>query len=116
MEPGMDDRIAKLQCNPCLDGVAPLGTDGSLAYLAERPNWRLSVDSKHIERDFRFESFSQALAFVNEVGAIAEEQGHHPDVSFGWGYASIRLQTHKISGLHENDFILAAKIDMLALD
>ncbi len=90
--------------------------DASLVYLAERPNWRLDTDGKAIERELRFRNFADALAFVNKVGAIAEEQGHHPDISFGWGYASIKLQTHSIGGLHENDFILAAKIDMLAAD
>ena len=115
-EPRMSDRMAKLQCGPCRDGVEPLGRQASLAYLAERPNWSLGADGKHIEREFRFRCFADALAFVNEVGAIAEEQGHHPDISFGWGYASIRLQTHSIGGLHENDFILAAKIDILPFD
>ena len=87
----------------------------AIAYLAERPNWSLSSDGKRIEREVRVRRFADALAFVNKVGAIAEEQGHHPDICFGWGYVSIRMQTHSIDGLHENDFILAAKIDMLPL-
>ena len=67
-----------------------------------------------IERTYRFGNFREALAFVDHVGALAEAEGHHPDVCFGWGYATISLQTHKIKGLHENDFILAAKVDQLA--
>ena len=109
----MNDEMARLQCRPCRDGAAPLDTGASIAYLADRPGWGLSSDSKRIEREFQFRRFSDALAFVNEVGAIAEEQDHHPDICFGWGYVSIRLQTHSIDGLHENDFIMAAKIDML---
>ncbi len=111
----MSDRMAKLQCSPCRDGVDPLDAAAAIAYLAERPNWSLSSDGKRIEREVRVRRFADALAFVNKVGAIAEEQGHHPDICFGWGYVSIRMQTHSIDGLHENDFILAAKIDMLPL-
>ena len=109
----MSDRMAKLHCRPCRDGVDPLDAAASLAYLSKE---LAAADSKRIERDVRFRRFADALAFVNKVGAIAEEQGHHPDICFGWGYVSIKLQTHSIDGLHENDFILAAKIDMLPLD
>ncbi|WP_245268823.1 4a-hydroxytetrahydrobiopterin dehydratase [Mesorhizobium sp. WSM2561] len=63
---------------------------------------------------FKFADFREALTFVDEVGRLAEEEGHHPDICFGWGYAEISLQTHKIRGLHENDFIMAAKINQLA--
>jgi len=111
----MDDRMAKLQCSPCSGDIEPLGRDASIACLADRPDWQLSADDKRILRDFRFHTFSDALAFVNSVGAIADEEGHHPDICLGWGYVSISLQTHAIDGLHENDFILAAKIDMLPL-
>lgn len=109
----MSDDLAKLQCRPCREGAVPLESDACTAYLADRPGWSLSSDGKRIERELQFQRFSDALAFVNEVGAIAEEQDHHPDICFGWGYVSIRLQSHSIGGLHDNDFIMAAKIDRL---
>jgi 4a-hydroxytetrahydrobiopterin dehydratase len=71
-------------------------------------------EARRIERTFRFGNFRDALAFVQGVGELAEAQGHHPDISFGWGYATVSLRTKKIKGLHENDFIMAAKIDHLA--
>lgn len=75
--------------------------------------WELADDARSIRRSYRFRDFREALAFVGHVGALAEAEGHHPDLSFGWGYATVSLQTKKIKGLHENDFILAAKIDQL---
>ena len=110
----MNERLADRHCVPCRGGVAPLNVDSARQLLAQAPKWQLSDDATQILRDFRFTSFSEALAFVNEVGVIAEAEGHHPDMCFGWGYVSIKLQTHKIRGLHENDFIVAAKIDALA--
>lgn len=71
------------------------------------------MEKHHLQREFRFRDFREALAFVNRVGALAEEQGHHPDITLGWGYADIRVFTHVIDGLSENDFILAAKVDAL---
>tara|TARA_B100000315_G_C14081290_1_gene364993 strand:+ start:185 stop:460 length:276 start_codon:yes stop_codon:yes gene_type:complete len=78
--------------------------------------WRLTHEGTRIEGRFDWPDFKSALAFVNRIGAIAEAQGHHPDITFGWGYCSVVLYTHKIKGLHENDFILAAKIDALAAE
>ena len=73
------------------------------------------MDSAHrIEKTFRFGNLREALAFVQKVGELAEAEGHHPDISFGWGYGTVSLRTKKIRGLHENDFIMAAKIDQLA--
>ena len=73
------------------------------------------MDEGHrLERKFNFKDFATALAFVNKVGVIAEEEGHHPDISFGWGRATVSLSTKKIKGLHENDFIMASKIDRMA--
>ena len=69
--------------------------------------------TRRIERTFRFGNFQEALSFVSNVGNLAETQGHHPDVTFGWGYATISLRTKKIKGLHENDFIMASKIDRM---
>jgi 4a-hydroxytetrahydrobiopterin dehydratase len=77
------------------------------------PGWTLSDAGDRLNRKVTFDDFVTALDFVNKVGALAEEEGHHPDISFGWGYADITVFTHKIQGLHENDFILAAKINGL---
>ncbi len=76
------------------------------------PRWEI-VDWHKLKRKFKFKNFAEALAFVNRVGALAESEGHHPDIRFGWGYAEITLFTHAVGGLSENDFILAAKIDIL---
>jgi len=109
----MQQGLAQKQCTPCRGGIPPMDEATARSYLADRPDWQLSADAKRIERTFRFKNFADALAFVNEVGIVAEGEGHHPDIHFGWGYTTISLQTHKIDGLHENDFILAAKIDSL---
>jgi len=102
--------LAKKNCVPCRGGVPPLA-GGELAALAkEVPGWKV-VEGHHIVRTFTFPDFKLALAFVNKVGAIAEEQGHHPDILLGWGKAEVTTWTHKINGLTESDFILAAKID-----
>jgi len=81
--------------------------------LRQTPLWQLVDDGRKIYREFLFNNFLSALAFVNKVGEIAELEQHHPDIEFGWGYARIYIQTHKINGLHENDFILAGKIDLI---
>jgi len=80
--------------------------------LEEVDGWE-AVEDHHLRRVFEFKNFKDALEFVNRVGEVAEEQGHHPDISFGWGRAEITIWTHKIDGLTESDFILAAKIDKL---
>ena len=106
--------LAEKTCTPCRGGVAPLTVDEARALLGKTPGWKLLEQGKRIERAFEFKTFGDALGFVDRVGALAESENHHPDISFGWGYATISLYTHKIKGLHENDFILAAKINDLA--
>jgi 4a-hydroxytetrahydrobiopterin dehydratase len=108
----MADQLADKQCVPCRGGVPALkGSD--LKHLHKSvPGWTI-VDEHHLCREFRFHDFKQALDFVNRVGATAEEQGHHPDILLTWGRAEITIWTHKIDGLTESDFILAAKIDRL---
>ncbi len=101
-------------CVPCRGGVPPLDTEAAERLLAETPGWRLTHEGARIERKFSFRDFKEALAFVNQVGALAEAEGHHPDIAFGWGYAIVTFYTHKIKGLHENDFIMAAKVNALA--
>lgn len=109
----MAEALAQKQCTPCRGGIPPMDEASARDYLADRPQWQLTADAKRIERSFDFKTFAAALEFVNAVGAVSESEGHHPDIHFGWGYVTISLQTHKIDGLHENDFILAAKIDAL---
>lgn len=109
----MSTELHHRRCTPCRGGVAPLGIEGVAVFLARLPDWKAVDEARHIERRFGFADFKMALDFVNRVGVIAEDEGHHPDIRFGWGYAEFSLQTHKIGGLHENDFILAARINRL---
>jgi 4a-hydroxytetrahydrobiopterin dehydratase len=81
--------------------------------MATGRHWDLLDDSHRIERTFRFRNFQEALGFVRNVGDLAETESHHPDISFGWGYATVSLRTKKIKGLHENDFIMASKVDRI---
>ena len=110
----MTGPLVKKTCTPCSSGIPPLTRDQAERLLAQAPEWRLVDEAHRIERTFRFRNFREALTFVQEVGELAETEGHHPDISFGWGYATVSLRTKKIKGLHENDFIMAAKIDRLA--
>ncbi len=105
--------LADRQCVPCEKGADPLkGEEIEKRAKELDPNWQV-VDEHHLEREFKFDDFRQALDFVDEVGELAEEQGHHPDIYLSYGKVKIQLWTHKINGLHENDFIMAAKIDAL---
>ena len=103
-------------CVPYRGGVAPLDAEAATRLLAETPGWALIHDANRIERRVATRDFARALALVDRIGALAEAEGHHPDIAFGWGYCRIELYTHKIKGLHENDFILAAKINALVDD
>jgi 4a-hydroxytetrahydrobiopterin dehydratase len=107
----MED-LANRECVPCRGGVPPLQGDKIKELLAQVSGWEV-VEEHHLLKAYTFENFRDALAFVNRVGELAEAQGHHPDISFGWGRAEITIWTHKINGLTESDFILAAKIDAL---
>ena len=110
----MPNALAAKSCTPCRGGVPPLTTDEAQGYLAQAPNWDLLDDGRKIQRTYRFKNFREALGFVQRAGELAEAEGHHPDVCFGWGYATVSLQTKKIKGLHENDFIMAAKLNGLS--
>ena len=102
--------LAAKTCVPCRGGVPPL-KGKELEDLQEHvPDWKV-VNEHHLNRVFKFPDFKKALDFVNRVGALAEEQGHHPDIMLAWGKAEITIWTHKIDGLTESDFIMAAKID-----
>src|SRR5918993_80821 len=106
--------LAARSCTPCRGGVPPLTSSEVATHHHQTPEWNVLDDAHRIERTFRFKNFAEAYAFVREVAELAEAEGHHPDVSFGWGYVTVSLQTKKIKGLHENDFIMAAKLDGIA--
>ena len=99
------------KCVPCEGGLEPLSASEVTEYLIKIPGWEASENFDLIKKDYKFKNFADALEFTNKVGKIAEDEGHHPDIELGWGYCNIELQTHAISGLHENDFIVATKID-----
>jgi 4a-hydroxytetrahydrobiopterin dehydratase len=108
----MPEDLASQTCVPCRGGVPPL-KGAELQLIQQKvPQWKV-VNEHHITRVFTFPDFKQALDFVNQVGEIAEQQGHHPDILLTWGKAEITMWTHKIDGLTQSDFIMAAKIDKL---
>ena len=109
----MTETLAGKTCTPCRGGVPPLTREEAQRFQEQAPDWELGEDALRIQRTFQFSNFRGALAFVQEVGELAESEGHHPDISFGWGYVTIFLSTKKIKGLHENDFIMASKIDRM---
>ncbi len=103
--------LTQKKCIPCETGVAPFTAEQAAEMMKEVPLWTLTLDSKSILREFSFEDFAEAMVFANEIAAIAENEGHHPDLLIKCGSVSVTLATHSIGGLSENDFILAAKID-----
>lgn len=104
--------LSSKQCVPCRGGVPPLAGEEINRLLGQLNGWEV-VNEHHLKKNYKFANFREALKFVNQVGELAEEQGHHPDICFGWGNAEITIWTHKINGLTESDFILAAKINEL---
>ena len=104
--------LASKKCQSCRGGVAPLTEQEIAPLLAQLIAWEV-VDNHHLRRGFGFPDFVKALDFVNRVGALAEEESHHPDIHLTWGRVDIEIWTHKISGLSESDFVLAAKIERL---
>ena len=108
--------LADKKCIPCEGGIPSFNLKEIHKYLKKVDGWDVeSVDQKdfYITKNFKFDNFLESQSFVNKVGEIAEQEGHHPDIWFGWGYAKIKIQTHAINGLHESDFVLAAKIDRM---
>ena len=104
------------KCVPCEGGVIPFDISEIHKYQKKIDGWNVVKDKKNIfclEKKFVFKDFLESQKFVNNIGKISEEEDHHPDISFGWGYAKINITTHAIEGLSENDFILAAKIDKM---
>jgi 4a-hydroxytetrahydrobiopterin dehydratase len=109
----MTEALVSKTCTPCRGGIPPLTREQAALFHAQAPDWQLPEEAHRIERSFRFRNFREALTFVQEIGELAEAEGHHPNISFGWGNATVSLQTKKIKGLHENDFIMATKIDRI---
>jgi 4a-hydroxytetrahydrobiopterin dehydratase len=105
--------LAEMECIPCKGGVPPLkGEELKELHQKLGDSWQV-VNEHHLEKEFEFKDFRQALDFTNRVGELAESQGHHPDIYLSWGKVRIQIWTHKIFGLTESDFVLAAKIDRL---
>ena len=108
--------LTKKKCIPCEGGVIPFDISEIHKYQKKVDGWIITKDKNKIfflSKKFKFKNFLDSQNFINKVGEISENEGHHPDISFGWGYADIKITTHAIEGLSENDFILAAKIDKL---
>ena len=108
--------LASKKCIPCEGNIPPFNTEEIHKYLKQVDGWEViedKIDGFHLIKNFKFDDFLQSQEFVNKVGEIAETEGHHPDLWFGWGYARIKIFTHAIKGLAESDFILAAKIDKI---
>ena len=111
----MIDLLQK-KCKPCEGGVSALDISEIHKYQKKIDGWEVKSNEKKIyflEKEFKFKNFLNSQKFVNEISKISENEGHHPDILFGWGYAKIKITTHAIEGLSENDFILAAKIDQI---
>jgi 4a-hydroxytetrahydrobiopterin dehydratase len=111
----MNDLLGK-KCVPCEGGVPSLDLSEIHKYQKKVDGWDVKKDEKQIyflEKNFKFKNFINSQNFIDKVGKISEKENHHPDISFGWGYAKIVITTHAIEGLSENDFILAAKIDQI---
>ena len=110
----MNDLLNK-KCAPCEGGLIPFDISEIHKYQKKVDGWEIAKDKKKffLNKKFTFKNFLDSQKFINEVGKISENEGHHPDIKFGWGYAEVKILTHAIEGLSENDFILAAKIDQI---
>jgi len=105
--------LSERRCVPCKGGVPPLDKTEAGRLISEVPGWTLDGEATGIRRKFVFPDFATAMRFAGRVGELAETEGHHPDLSVGWGYCTVLFRTHAIRGLHENDFIMAAKVNRL---
>ena len=112
----MTEDLTKKKCVPCEGGVIPFDISEIHIYQKKVDGWDILKNEKnifHLYKRYVFKNFLDSQSFINKVGEISENEGHHPDILFGWGYAEIKITTHAIEGLSENDFILAAKIDQI---
>jgi len=108
-----DEALRNKPCVPCKGGIAPMSEADARALLPSIKGWNLSKGAVKLSRSFTFRNFMQAQAFAVRVGEISELENHHPDICYGWGFCTVVFYTHKIGGLHENDFIMAAKVNAL---
>jgi 4a-hydroxytetrahydrobiopterin dehydratase len=108
--------LASRSCVPCRGGIPPLTAAAAEELLAGTRGWQLEQNATRLQRRFEFRDFVEAMKFVNRVADLAEQEGHHPDFAIHWNKVDLTLWTHKIGGLHENDFILAAKINRLLVE
>lgn len=109
----MAHNFGQKKCVPCEAGTPPITKRTAQQYIKEVGDWELAEDAKQIHREFKFKDFVEAMAFVNKVAELAESEGHHPDIYIFWNKLKLMLSTHAIKGLSDNDFILAAKINLL---
>ena len=112
----MDD-LSKKKCIACDGNIPPFDTSEIHKYLKKVDGWEVKSNndkSYYLSKEFKFQNFLESQNFINKVGEIAENEGHHPDIAFGWGYAKVKIFTHAIKGLHESDFVLAAKVDKIS--
>ena len=107
------DLLEQQSCRPCQGGIPPMSAERAYEMLRLIPGWELTELATKLRRTFPFRDFMEAQAFAVRVGELSELQGHHPDISYGWGYCQVVYYTHKIGGLHENDFIMAARVSAL---
>lgn len=106
-------KLSARQCTPCRGGIKPLEAQQLAPYLHQLADGWSIIEARKLEKTFKFKNFIEALDFTNRLGQLAEQQQHHPDIYLSWGQVRVQLWTHKIGGLHENDFILADGIDQL---
>ena len=109
----MDNILTESKCEPCSGNTPKLNFEEISKYLSQLDEWQVNDNQEMIFKKFRFSNFNKALDFTNKVGTLSNSEGHHPDISLGWGYCLIMLHTHAIKGLSVNDFILASKIDLI---
>ena len=112
----MTNSLSQLKCESCSGNTPKLNKNEIIENLRKINNWSVNDQQEMIFKKFTFKSFKKALNFTNLVGTIAEEEGHHPDISLGWGYCLVMIHTHAIKGLSINDFILASKIDLIKIN
>ena len=111
----MNNTLNTSKCEPCNGNTNKLNYDEISNFLSELNDWSVNDNQEMIFKKFKFKNFKNAISFANIVGELSEKEGHHPDISIGWGYCLIMIHTHAIKGLSINDFILASKIDLINL-
>jgi len=108
-----DTMLATKKCTVCAPGTVAVDEFKARPFLEQLPGWELALSNRAVKRRFAFKDFMAGIAFINKVAEVAEAEAHHPDIMMGWGYVEVVFWTHTISGLHENDFIMAAKVNAL---